>query len=76
MGFFDWLMGAKAKVQTDDRIWLTKQAKFAGIQRDIAAALADPNGPDAVFVVAHFQDCLDELRSLVAAAGFDEDVSS
>ena len=37
MGFFDWLTGAKAKVQTDDRIWLTKQAKFAGIQRDIAA---------------------------------------
>ena len=72
MGFFDWLKGAKAKIQTDDRIWLTKQAKFAGIQRDIAQALADPNGPDAVFVVAHFQDCLDELRSLVASAGFDE----
>ncbi|MHB9067975.1 MAG: hypothetical protein ACYC4B_29685 [Pirellulaceae bacterium] len=72
MGFFDWLTGAKAKVRTDNRIWLTKQAKFAGIQRDIAQALADPNGPDAVFVVAHFQDCLDELRSLVASAGFDE----
>lgn len=73
MGFFDWLMGAKTKVQTENRIWLTKHAKFAGIQRDIAAALADPNGPDAVFVVAHFQDCLDELRSLVTAAGFDEE---
>jgi hypothetical protein len=72
MGFFDWLTGAKVKVQTGDRIWLTKQAKFAGIQRDIAQALADPNGPDAVFVVAHFQDCFDELRSLVTAAGFDE----
>lgn len=72
MGFFDWLTGAKAKVQTDDRIWLTKQAKFAGINRDIAQALSDPNGPDAVFVVAHFQNCFDELRSLVADAGFDE----
>jgi hypothetical protein len=72
MGLFDWLKGAKAKVQTDDRVWLTKQAKFAGIQREIAQALGDPNGPDAVFVVAHFQDCLDELRSLVAGAGFDE----
>ncbi len=72
MGFFDWLTGAKAKVRTDDRIWLTKQAKFAGIQRDIAEALADPNGPDAVFVVAHFQSCFDQLRSLVAAAGCDE----
>jgi hypothetical protein len=70
MGFFDWLTGAKTRVQTDERIWLTKPAKFAGIQRDIAAALADPNGPDAVFVVAHFQNCFDELRSLVTAAGF------
>ena len=73
MGFFDWLTGAKANVQTDNKIWLTKQAKFAGIQRDVAAALVDPNGPDAVFVVAHFQDCFDELRSLVTAAGFDEE---
>lgn len=72
MGFFDWLTGAKAKVQTGDRIWLTKQAKFAGIQRDIARALADPNGPDAVFVVAHFQNCLDELQSMVTATGLDE----
>jgi hypothetical protein len=72
MGFFDWLTGAKTKAQTDDRIWLTKQAKFAGIQRDIAQALADPNGPDAVFVVAHFQNCFDELRSMVTDARFDE----
>jgi hypothetical protein len=74
MGLFDWLGGARAKVQVaEDRIWLTKQAKFAAIQREVAQALADPHGPDAVFVVAHFQDCLDELRSLVAAAGFDEE---
>jgi hypothetical protein len=72
MGFFDWLTGAKTKVQIDDRIWLTKQAKFAGIQRDIAQALADPNGPDTVFVVAHFPNCFDELQSMVTAAGFDE----
>lgn len=72
MGFFDWLTRAKSKVQADDRIWLTKQAKFSGIQRDIAQALADPNGPDAVFVVAHFQNCFDELQSMVTAAGFDE----
>lgn len=72
MGLFDWLRGAKAKVQTDDRIWLTRQAKFAGIQREIALALAEPDAPDAVFLVAHFEDCLDELRSLAANAGFDE----
>jgi hypothetical protein len=73
MGLFDWLRGPKAKVQmAENRIWLSRQAKFAGIQREIAQALGDPNGHDAVFVVAHFQDCLDELRSLVAGAGFDE----
>ncbi len=72
MGLFDWLGGAKAKVQIEDRIWLTKQAKFAAIQRETAQALDDPNGPDAVFVVAHFQDCLDELRLLVAGVGMDE----
>jgi hypothetical protein len=72
MGFFDWLTGAKTKVPIEDRIWLTKQAKFFGIQRDIAQALADPNGPDTVLVVAHFPNCFDELQSMVTAAGFDE----
>jgi hypothetical protein len=73
MSLFNWLRGAKAKVQiAEERIWLTEQAKFAGIQREIAQALADPSGPDVVFVVAHFQDCLDELGALVAGAGFTE----
>ena len=73
MGLFNWLRGAKAKVQiAEHRIWLSRRAKFAGIQREIPQALADPGGPDAVFVVAHFQDCLDELRSLLAAARLDE----
>lgn len=73
MGLFDWLSGKKDTVQiADERIWLTKQAKFAGIQREIASALSDPNGPDSVFLVAHFEDCFDELRSLATIAGFDE----
>lgn len=72
MGIFDWLFGSRRKVPAEDRIWLTKRAKFAGVQRDIAQALADPNGPDAIFVIAHFEDCFDELRALVASAGFDQ----
>jgi hypothetical protein len=72
MGLFDWLRGSKAKVQIAEyRIWLTKQAKFAGVQREIAQAVADPGGPDVVFVVAHFPDCLDELQRLIAGAQFD-----
>jgi hypothetical protein len=71
--FLNWLTDSKPKPQiAAHRIWLTKRAKFAGIQREIAAALADPNGPDAVFLVANFQDSLDELRALAAEAQFDE----
>jgi hypothetical protein len=71
MGFFDWLRGPQTTAQTDNWIWLTKQAKFAAVQRDVAQALAEPDGPDAIFVVAHFQDCLDEIESLAADAGWD-----
>ena len=73
MGILDWISRFRQKVSTDDRIWIDKRAKFSGIRDEIALALADAAGPDAVFVVAHFQDCLDELRSLVAAAGFNDD---
>jgi SAM-dependent methyltransferase len=74
MGFFDWLGVTRAKVQiAEDRIWLTKEAKSAAVERDVAQTLADPHGPEAVFLVAHFQNCLDELRSLVAAARFDDE---
>jgi hypothetical protein len=72
MGLFHWLTGSKAKLQiAEHRIWLSKEAKFAGIQREVAQAVADQNGPDVIFVVAHFQDCLDELRSLTASAESD-----
>ncbi len=73
MSIFDWLRGKRDTVHVaEDRIWLTQAAKFAGIQREVASALADPRGPDAVFLVAHFDDCLHELRSLASRAGFDE----
>ncbi len=73
MGLLDWLRGKKDTIHiAEDRIWLTKQAKFDGIQRDIATAMAGAHPPDAAFVVAHFDDCLGELRQLVASAGIDE----
>ena len=72
MGLFDWLKGPKTTAQTQDLIWLTRQAKFAALKQGVAQALADPNGPDAIFVVAHFQDCLAELQSLAKDAGWDE----
>lgn len=72
MGLFDWLKGKRDTVHiTEDRIWLTKQAKFAGIQREIVTAMAGATPPDAALVAAHFDDCLSDLRQLVASAGID-----
>jgi hypothetical protein len=70
MGLFDWLLGKKTRNNLAvDRIWLTKQAKLAGIQKEIAQAIADPAGFHSVFAIAHFKDCLAEIRA--AAADFD-----
>ena len=64
MGVFDWLMKPKSNVDLlDDQIWLTKQAKFAGISAATARCLAEPVRPFAVLLVAHFPDCLDELQA-------------
>ena len=72
MGIFDWLKGERSNFEVaSDRIWLTKAAKFAGISAEVSRSLAGPEVPDAIFLVAHFQDCLNELRSLVEGAGFD-----
>lgn len=72
MGIFDWLSGKRDTVHVaQDRIWLTQAAKFSGIQRETASAMADAHSPDAVFLVAHFDDCLEALRSLAAGARFD-----
>lgn len=73
MGLFAWLTGKTRKVEVaEDRIWLTKKAKVAGLAREIAGALNDPNGPDATIVAAHFQDCLDDLRAAIDSAGIDD----
>ena len=73
MGIIDWFRALRRRVSIGDRLWLTKRAKLSGLRDEITQALADAGGPDAVFVVAHFQDCLEDLRSLVAAAGLDEE---
>lgn len=74
MGLLSWLTGNKseAKVQIDDhRIWLTQQAKIAGVRKEAAEAAADRAGPTAIFVVAHFNDCLGQLQA--AVDGLDRD---
>lgn len=72
MGIFDWLKTPKTNVDLlDEVIWLTKQAKFAGISAATARCLAEPVRPLAVLLVAHFRDCLEELRAVVEQGGFD-----
>jgi hypothetical protein len=72
MGLFDWLTGRMNRVEVaEDRIWLTQRAKHAGIYREAAQALADADGPCAVIVAAHFQDCLEQLQA--AFIGSDRD---
>lgn len=72
MGLFDWLTGKKDKLEVAKcRIWLTHDAKIAGIQKEVAQAIGNPAAPGAVILVAHFNDCLEQLQA--AVAGFDKD---
>ena len=72
MGLFDWLTGKKDTVEIAKyRIWLTHEAKIAGIQKEVAQAVANPAAPGAVIVVAHFNDCLEQLQT--AVAGLDQE---
>jgi len=72
MGIFDWLKKPKTNVDLqDDVIWLTKQAKLAGISASIGRCLAEPARPFAVLLVAHFRDCLEQLQTIVEQGGFD-----
>lgn len=66
MGLFDWWTGKSNKVQVaDDIIWLTQEAKSAGIRRAVAQAISNP-ATACVIVTAHFNDCLERLGQSVA----------
>jgi hypothetical protein len=72
MGLFDWLTAKKDAVAIAKyRIWLTREAKSVGIQREVAQALANPAGHCVVIVVAHFNDCVQQLQT--AVAGLDQE---
>jgi hypothetical protein len=71
MGLFDWMMGKKKIEIAPERIWMTRSARNEGIRKQIAKAVADPEGPQVVIVVAHFNDCLEQLQA--AIADFDPD---
>lgn len=72
MGFLDWFKSEPSRLAVREQwIWLSKQAKLAGIAAEVEQGLAGGVEAGEVLLVAHFQDCLDELRSLVDERQFD-----
>jgi hypothetical protein len=66
MGIFDWFKGTASNVTLlNDAVWLTKQAKFKGITQRISRRPTEKDCPDAIILVAHFRDSLEDLRRIV-----------
>src|SRR5688572_28157022 len=71
MGFFDWLSQPRSNVQiAEDHIWLSKQAKLAGIVKALGKCFANQKPALAVILVAHFEDCLNELQKAIESISF------
>lgn len=74
MGILDWLKGTPSNVAINsDLIWLTKQAKFNAIAASVACSRAVPDASTALMLVAHFPDCLADLKT-TTASGPDNEV--
>jgi hypothetical protein len=77
MGLFDWFKGTSSNVTVlDDVIWLTRRAKLNGIGQAVSNRLAKPEDPVAIILVAHFPDCLDELRQIVEQLGPSDSITA
>lgn len=65
MGFFDSLFGSKQPTNVEvapERIWMTTDAKFAGLAREVAER--SNSKTVAILLVAHFPDVLARLNEL------------
>ena len=63
MGFFDWLTRPSRRTcDTPDVIWLTRQAKLAGVVSAVKTSLSAQGV--SVFLLAQFENSLAELRDL------------
>lgn len=67
MGFWNWLTGKSKSVEAADVIWLTADAKRAGV---LAALRQELDSAALVLAVAHFSATLVQLTEDCAAAGF------
>ena len=67
MPFFDFLFGNKKSMNYEvrpDKIWLTTDAKFAGIANEVTKRAT--TNPAAILLVAHFSDVLARLNEIAA----------
>ena len=67
MGLFDFLLGNKTASNievVDDRIWISQQAKFNGLAKELVER---PNSDSvAVLLIGHFSDTVERLDSIAA----------
>ena len=59
MGIFSWLFGKPSLVQVEDKVWLTRTAKSAGIAADLQNTVPDQR---LLVLLAHFPDTLASLK--------------
>jgi hypothetical protein len=58
MGWFDWLKAKPTNVNAQpDVIWVSDEAKLAGIRQEIEKASSREVPPASILVVAHFEKC-------------------
>jgi hypothetical protein len=77
MGMFDWLSGKKITVEIlEDCIWLSQAAKFTGIAQSVRQCFLRTDSPVAVILIAHFEDCLVELRKSIETESFSGPVTT
>jgi len=65
MGLFDFIFGSKRQSSVhvaDDRIWMTQNAKLSGIKQQ----LRQKTESAVILMVAHFEETLQQLRSMIA----------
>ena len=73
MGLFDFLFGNKRQTSVqimDDRIWLSQNAKVNGIKQQIR----QQTDSTAILLVAHFEETLQQLRTITAGDNADTPV--
>ncbi len=66
MGLFSFLFGGASPSRVEllnDRIWISQEAKFRGVERDLLQLKS--SNTDAVMLIAHFPDTLARLGAII-----------